>query len=122
MREDPTPWKDPGEKTFAGENFVRQTGDYQAWRALNLQSITTYEASGAAHSVAAPSAAAILFQQQQARKMAVAAKTKTAVLDHYGNAAQPTPDDVAALAQSEAYVEYDKTGRVVKGQEVKVRW
>lgn len=65
MREDPTPWKAPGEKTFAGENFVRQTGDYQAWQALNLQSITAYEAGQDMHNVAEPSAAAILFQQQQ---------------------------------------------------------
>ncbi len=48
------------------------------------------------------------------------AKSKTAVLDQYGNAAAPKPDDVALLAQSEAYVEYDKSGKVVKGQEVKV--
>lgn len=56
----------------------------------------------------------------QARKAVLEAKSKTAVLDQYGNAAAPKPEDLALLAQSEAYVEYDKTGKVVKGQEVKV--
>lgn len=39
----------------------------------------------------------------------------------YGSAAAPVPEDVKALAASERYVEYDRTGRVVKGVEVKAK-
>jgi pre-mRNA-processing factor SLU7 len=39
MREDPQPNKAPHEKTFFGDNFVRTSGDYQAWQALNLHSM-----------------------------------------------------------------------------------
>lgn len=36
-------------------------------------------------------------------------------------AAQKPPDEALLLGQTEAYVEYDRTGRVIKGQEVKKR-
>jgi hypothetical protein len=36
-------------------------------------------------------------------------------------AAQKPPDESLLLGQTEAYVEYDRTGRVIKGQEVKKR-
>jgi hypothetical protein len=36
-------------------------------------------------------------------------------------AAQKAPDESLLLGQTEAYVEYDRTGRVIKGQEVKKR-
>jgi hypothetical protein len=36
-------------------------------------------------------------------------------------AAQKDPDESLLLGQTEAYVEYDRTGRVIKGQEVKKR-
>jgi hypothetical protein len=39
MREDPQPHKPMDEKTFAGDNFVRKSGDYEAWQALNLHSL-----------------------------------------------------------------------------------
>eukprot|EP00878_Enallax_costatus_P015778 GHUV01016534.1.p1 GENE.GHUV01016534.1~~GHUV01016534.1.p1 ORF type:complete len:239 (+),score=51.04 GHUV01016534.1:904-1620(+) len=37
------------------------------------------------------------------------------------SAAQKPPDEALLLGQTEAYVEYDRTGRVIKGQEVKKR-
>jgi hypothetical protein len=40
MREDPQPHKPMEEKTFAGDNFVRKSGDYEAWQALNLHALT----------------------------------------------------------------------------------
>lgn len=45
-------------------------------------------------------------------------KSKHAVVDRYGNAASTAQQDPELLlGQSEAYVEYDRLGRVVKGQE-----
>jgi hypothetical protein len=34
----------------------------------------------------------------------------------YGNAAEKPPEDLALLRGTEKYVEYDRMGRVVKGQ------
>lgn len=49
------------------------------------------------------------------------AQTSKDVVEKYGNAAEKMPDDVAQLAGTERYVEYDRMGRVVKGLEVKVK-
>ena len=39
MRQDPNPDKDPKEKTFAGDNFVRRSGDFDSFQALNLHAV-----------------------------------------------------------------------------------
>lgn len=39
MREDPLPQDPMSDKAFAGDNFVRHSGDYQGWQALNLHAI-----------------------------------------------------------------------------------
>lgn len=50
-------------------------------------------------------------------------QNKNAVVDKYGNAARAPDSDEARLllGQTEGYVEYNAQGRVIKGQEVKVR-
>jgi Pre-mRNA splicing Prp18-interacting factor len=55
MREDPNPDKDPALKTFTGDNFVRKTGDYYGWEALNLHSYTAYEKGQDIHVQGVPS-------------------------------------------------------------------
>jgi hypothetical protein len=37
------------EKTFFGDNFVRTSGEYAAWQALNLHSMTAAEKGGTVH-------------------------------------------------------------------------
>lgn len=39
MREDPNPDKPLDQKMFAGDNFVRKSGDYLAWQQLQLHSL-----------------------------------------------------------------------------------
>lgn len=43
MREDPQPEKPESQKMFAGDNFVRQTGEVSGFNSLNLFSVTSYE-------------------------------------------------------------------------------
>lgn len=43
MREDPNPEKPDHEKTFAGDNFVRKSGDYAAWQEVQLHALTAYD-------------------------------------------------------------------------------
>ena len=45
---------------------------------------------------------------------------QASVLESYGSAAQPKPEDVALLGQTEGYVEYNAQGRVIKGQALPV--
>jgi pre-mRNA-processing factor SLU7 len=49
MREDPNPNKPDTEKTFRGDNFIRTSGEVQAWQALNLHSMQAFEKGQEVH-------------------------------------------------------------------------
>lgn len=121
MREDPNPEKDPSEKVFAGDNFVRQSGASQGFQQLNLFSVTATEKGQDVHMQAMPSQAEISYRAVQERKNALKSSSKKKIEDTYGNAAEAVPDDIKALKATEAYVEYDASGRLIRGQEHKVQ-
>jgi pre-mRNA-processing factor SLU7 len=122
MREDPNPEKDPSEKTFAGDNFIRQSGAASdGFKTLNLFSVTAYEKGQDTHLQATPSQAEAAYKAFQMKKASLQGQTKSALLDKYGSAAEAPTEEVLALRGTEAYVEYDAAGRVIRGQEVKAR-
>ncbi|PRW33892.1 Pre-mRNA-splicing factor SLU7 [Chlorella sorokiniana] len=121
MREDPNPEKDPSQKTFYGDNFVRQSGEVGGFKDLNVFAITTHERGQDVHMQAMPSQAELSFQQFKQRKKALEGSAKEDILARYGNAAEKPSDEVLALQATEAYVEYDAAGRVIRGQEVKAK-
>lgn len=171
------------EKTFFGDNFVRTSGEYASWQALNLHSMAAADKGGAVHVQALPSLAEVMFSSFKAKKEAMSASSKDDVLAKYGNTgaaqaqrgaargraaaaaqagwhasrgclpacmhlctrarplgclsdarpalpppppppapvvlpASAPPDEALLLGQTEAYVEYDRSGRVIKGAEV----
>ncbi|KAK9809714.1 hypothetical protein WJX73_009141 [Symbiochloris irregularis] len=117
MREDPQPNRPDTEKSFRGDNFVRQNGDYNAWEALTLHSHEAVDRGQDMHMQAAPSQAEALMSSFKAKKAALDGKSKASVLQAYGSAgAQPTEDEARMLAQTDSYVEYNAQGRVIKGQ------
>ncbi|KAK9817207.1 hypothetical protein WJX72_011073 [[Myrmecia] bisecta] len=121
MREDPQPTKDPSQKAFAGDNFVRQSGDFHAWQALNLHSLTAHQKGLDIHIQAAPSQAEALHHQFRAKKEKLQVKNKDNIMATYGNASEKVDDEALLLGQTEAYVEYDASGRVIRGVETKAR-
>ena len=121
MREDPNPEKDASLKTFAGDNFVRSGGDATGFQHLNLFSVTAYERGQETHLQANPSQAELAYKTFQAKKAALQGQSKSALLETYGSAAATPTEEVLALRGTEAYVEYDASGRVIRGQEVKTK-
>ncbi|KAG2483817.1 hypothetical protein HYH03_017340 [Edaphochlamys debaryana] len=121
MREDPNPDKPDSEKLFFGDNFVRQGGEHQAWQALTLHSIDAHDKGLDVHMQANPSLAEMLYKQFKEKKDKLEDKSKQSVVEKYGSAAAPMPEDIKSLAGSERYVEYDRSGRVIKGVEVKAK-
>lgn len=117
MREDPQPHK--AKKAFAGDNFVRKSGDYHAWEAERLHQLAAYDHGASLHMQAAPSQAEILHQHFKSKKDKLQLKNKDTIMQQYGNAAERAPEDGLLLGQTERYVEYDAAGRVVKGQDIK---
>ncbi len=126
MREDPTPNAAPGERFFRGDNAYRRSGDASRFGELHVHAWEASAHGAEVHLQAAPSAAEALFKQFKAKKEALSGATRAAVLERYGNAAAPdAPHEGLLLGQSEAYAEYDATGRLLKGVEKPVarsRW
>jgi pre-mRNA-processing factor SLU7 len=55
MREDPLPYKDASQKSFAGDNFVRKSGDFYDMEALVVHSFAAHEKGQDIHMQGAPS-------------------------------------------------------------------
>eukprot|EP00873_Tetraselmis_striata_P001944 jgi/Tetstr1/422208/TSEL_013060.t1 len=119
MRADPLPNKDPTQRNFAGDNFVRKTGDYQGWEALNLHSHKAFDKGQDIHLQGVPSQAEVLYKSYKEKKTKLDTKNVVNIQEKYGNAAQDKPEEVFLLGQTEKYVEYDRAGRLIKGTESK---
>lgn len=119
MRANPHPDKNPEELTYAGDNFVRESGDFRKVNSLQLFAMRKNESGDdAVHLQAAPSQAELHFQAEQKRRMLAANNHRRSVLDKYGGTHHlKAPPRELLLAQSENYVEYSEDGRVIKGKE-----
>ncbi|MEW5309663.1 MAG: hypothetical protein WDW38_001533 [Sanguina aurantia] len=121
MRQDPNPDKPMDEKQFMGENFVRRNGDYAVWEGLTMHSLEAHAKGQDVHMQANPSLAEMLYKQFKDKKEVLQKQSKTSIVDRYGDAGEKAPEDLLAVQGTERYVEYDRMGRVVKGQEAKAR-
>ena len=111
MRADPNPDKAAHEKTFAGDNALRESGDeYEFWRRVTEHTVLEAEKGSAAHLQAAPTQAVMAHSNFKEKKARLAAKAQAAVLQKYGDASAAAPSAAElGLGESEAYVEYDRT-------------
>lgn len=62
----------------------------------------------------------LLHRQYQRKKEILNKKRKKDILDKYGQLADEK-EEVLEIRQSEQYIEYDKFGRVIKGEIIKAR-
>lgn len=76
------------EKTFFGDNFVRNSGDYTTWQALNLHSMQAFDKGTEVHVQALPSLAEVMYQQYRSKKEAMSSSSKQEVLAKYGNSGE----------------------------------
>lgn len=119
MREDPLPDSDPNEKFYGGDNQYRTSGQAMEFKQLNIHAWEAYEKGQDVHMQAAPSQAELLFKNYKVIKEKLKSKTKDTIMEKYGNAAAEgeLPKELL-LGQSEREVEYDRAGRIIKGQEL----
>lgn len=118
MRDNPNPQKDPGELDFAGENFVRYSGDTTKHSTAQLFAWEAYGKGVDVHLLAEPTKLEMLQHEYEKKKEEFKSKTKDTVLSKYGGEEHlEAPPKSLLLAQTEEYVEYSRTGKVVKGQE-----
>ncbi|KAJ3110233.1 mRNA splicing protein [Phlyctochytrium bullatum] len=123
MRDNPRKDKDPSDLTYAGDNFVRWTGDAPNLAKLQVFAWQAAERGKDVHLIANPTQGELLFQEYQKKKEKVTETQKDSILAKYGGEEYlKAPPKELLLAQTEGYVEYSQTGKIIKGQEkAKVR-
>lgn len=116
MRSNPTPNENPNDLVFAGDNFIRYSGD-AVKLAQNQLLCWEMQARGENIDVLSnPSQAELIQRQFVEKKKLFESSKKSAILSKYTDGAPiPTMDPRLRLGQTEAYVEYDRHGRVIKG-------
>jgi pre-mRNA-processing factor SLU7 len=116
MRANPHPNANPEDLPFAGDNFIRYSGD-AVKIAQNQVFCWDMQARGEGIDVISnPSQAELLHKQFAEKKAVVESTKKKAILEKYlDGKSNETLDPRLRLGQTEAYVEYTKDGRILKG-------
>nr|XP_043639141.1 pre-mRNA-splicing factor SLU7-like [Erigeron canadensis]XP_043639146.1 pre-mRNA-splicing factor SLU7-like [Erigeron canadensis] len=119
MRGDPLPDMNPNEKFYSGDNQNRFSGQALEFKQLNIHVWEAFEKGNDVHMQAAPSQAELLYQNFKVNIEKLKSQVKETIVEKYGNAAaeEPLPRELL-LGQSESEVEYDRAGRIIKGQEM----
>lgn len=118
MRDNPNPMAAPEDLPYAGDNFVRITGDAVKLAKTQLFAWEAYEKGQEIHAIANPSQAELLQKRFEEKKDVLEDSKKTDMLEKYGGREHlKVPPREMLLAQTESYVEYSRDGRVIKGLE-----
>lgn len=119
MRENPNPSKNPEDQEFGGENFVRFSGDTQKHATAQLFAWEASSKGVDVHVLAEPTKLELLQQEYEKKKDEFKGSVKNTVLEKYGGEEHITniPPRQLLLAQTEAYIEYARDGRIIKGAE-----
>lgn len=118
MRDNPNPKIKPEESDFGGENFVRFTGDTEKHSVAQIFAWEAYGKGVDVHLLAEPTKLELLQHEYEKKKEQFKSETKDTILDKYGGIEHlQLPPKTLLLAQTEEYVEYSRSGKVIKGQE-----
>ncbi|CAH2275840.1 pre-mRNA-splicing factor SLU7 [Pelobates cultripes] len=120
MRENPysDAGKNPEEVSYAGDNFVRYTGDTISMAQTQLFAWEAYEKGSEVHLQADPTKLEVLCKSFKVKKEDFKDEQKKTILEKYGGEEHlDAPPVELLLAQTEDYVEYSRHGTVIKGQE-----
>lgn len=116
MRDNPLPEANAEDLVFAGDNFIRYTGDVREHARTSVFAWEAGERGQEVHPVADPSQAEMLRKVHDEKKTTLKETQKQSILDKYGGSEHlEVPDARLLVGQTESYVEYDRTGRIVKG-------
>merc|ERR1712029_982448 len=116
------PYEDLGkgdeEVDYAGDNFVRVTCDTVEHAKAQL---FAWEAGGKGldvHALAEPTKLEALKREYVSKKSELKDEAKSKIFDEYGGEEHlKAPPRELIFSQTEEYVEYSRTGKVIKGQE-----
>ena len=118
MRSNPNPDKNPHDLDYAGENFIRYTGDTVKVAKQQLYELEAYERGQDVHMLGMPTQAELLHSQFEDKKTSLVEKQKKQLYEHYGGQeyAEKSIPRAVIFGNTEQYVEYADDGTIVKGQ------
>lgn len=119
MRADPNPQVGADDKDFAGDNFVRYTGDVRDLARMELHSLKAAEdGRDLPHLLAEPTTAEEVHKDFSSRKKAIEEQRRAEILERYGGEEHVLQNPaISGVKESEAYVEYNRDGQVLSGKE-----
>lgn len=119
MRADPNPNVGANDKDFAGDNFVRYTGDVRDLARMELHSLkAAADGRDLPHLLAEPTTAEEVHKDFSSRKKAIEEQRRTEILERYGGEEHVKRNSkISGVQESEAYVEYNRDGHVLSGKE-----
>ncbi|EJU04168.1 hypothetical protein DACRYDRAFT_114567 [Dacryopinax primogenitus] len=123
MRENPLEHLNPEDAVFAGENFLRQSGEAPEVQKLQLFAWQAEQRGRDVNLQANPTQGELMHRQYKEKKEELKDTTKTSLLSTYGGGEylEKVPKELLT-GQTEEYVEYSASGQVIKGREkAKVR-
>lgn len=100
---------------YAGENFVRFSGDTQKHSVAQLFAWEAYEKGVDVHLLAEPTKLEMLQKEYDKKKDQFKSQVQESILQRYGGEEHlQAPPKPLLLAQTEDYVEYSRYGKVIK--------
>merc|ERR1712241_1219743 len=103
---------------YAGDNFVRSSGVVSKIAEQQLFAWEAHERGADVHLHADPTKLELLHRTYAVKEDSYKNELKDGILDKYGGAEHlEAPPKELLLAQTEEYVEYSRTGKVIRGQE-----
>lgn len=118
MRDAPLKNVAPEDAKFAGDNFFRYSGEAPEVQDLQLFAWQAAARGNDVHLNANPTQGELLHYEFKQKKEELKDTTKTSILAKYGGAEylDSAPKELRQ-GQTENYVEYSRTGQVIKGRE-----
>ncbi|KAK0536548.1 mRNA splicing protein [Tilletia horrida] len=116
MREAPEAGVRPEDAVFAGDNFQRSQGDSVAMQKLQLFAWQAESRGNDLHLQANPTVNELQFREFQQKRDVLRENTRGSILEKYGGAEHfdSVPKELLT-GQTENYVEYSRSGQVIKG-------
>jgi len=116
------PYKDMGKGPemvdYAGENFVRFSGDTSKHAVAQMFAWEAQKAGVDVHLLAEPTKAEKLKFEYVGKKEEIKSSVADSILERYGGREHlEAPPKALLLAQTEHYVEYSRSGKIIKGAE-----
>ncbi|WWD18470.1 pre-mRNA-splicing factor SLU7 [Kwoniella shandongensis] len=118
MRDAPVQGMAPEDMKFAGDNFERFSGDASNIQKLQLFAWQSSQRGNNVNILANPTAGELLHKEFQKKKEVLKDTSKVSILAKYGGEEhlERLPRELLN-GQTEDYVEYSRSGQVVKGRE-----